>query len=948
MPKANVFQESFNGGEFSPMSQSRVGSERYRTGLNACLNYLPTLQGPLIRRPGTKFVKIASNLAGYAQTSPPVLVPFIFSQTQSYMLEFGQQYIGFYANKAKVVVPTTNYQIAGATTNTLQNFFFGSRPVYAPKTGETITASSVLTVLSQLWVPSPYQQADVSSIKWAQNADTLYLTHPSYPTFKLQRFGNYDWRLMQVYYQDGPYLATNSYRQTGDSTFVTLQPGGTGWSGQPGAATSLQTGPHVTVAGTGGLSASSGPIVITTTAPHGYPNGQNVVIHNITGTTAANTYDLSHTSQPAYWTIQVLDASRMLLLGSNWSQVYSSGGDIYPALFTGISDVNRVVGLQQGTTGNAGQRVWGTITSYLGDNSNVGFTLDTNSNLLNTSVVLYWQLGCFGGPINLGGTLNSAGACGSSSYPSAVCFHQNRLNLSGSPNFPQQIDGSQISNFESFSPSVAVGSTALQVIASNAYQFTLNSTDVNLLQWLKSTSQGLLSASYSNEWCVTPSSQAAALSPLNVNAQQTSFFGAANVDAVTAGNAVLYVQRAQRKLRELHYFFQIGTYRSSDLTEIAEHITLPTVTKLAVQKETQPIVWAVRSDGNMATMTYNRDDLTVSAGWARQILGGRSDASGTNPIVSSIAFIPDSTGVYDEMWLVTKRYLQQGTTVYVVEYMTNFYNDGYLQEDAFQGDCGATYDVPIPIASISNATAAVVSSPAHGLSNGDQVRLVGVIGVNTSIIDINGLTTTTNLVNEQVFTVGSSGFLNFVLLNKNTNAAVSSTAYTPYVSGGNIRKMVSTISGLTWLQGETVGVLADGGNHPPCLVGSGGVIALNYPAAKVQIGYTFNSDGQLLRPNAGSAQGSAIGSTRRVHRAAAMLHNVGDWAWGLSFNDLIAWNFTQADVNLADTAVPLFSGVIREGMEAPYDFEGMVCFRQNTMLPGVVQGIVTFMEEFDV
>ena len=954
MPKATVFQDAFNGGEFSPMAQGRVDSARYKTGLNACLNYIPTLQGPLLRRPGTKFVKSVTNPSGNSAATPPALIPFIFSQTQAYMLEFGQQYINFYSNNGGIIAlpAANNFQLAGATSNTLQNFFFASRPVYAPKNGETIVSSSVLLAGNPLWVPSPYQGVDVAALKWAQNADSLYLTHPSYPTFKLQRFGNYDWRLMQVYYQDGPYLANNSYRQTGDSTFVTLQPGGNGWAGVAGAATTLQTGPHVTIAGAGGLNASSGPIVITTTSPHGYPSGQQVVVKNVVGTSEANTFTISFPLQPSYWTARVLDPSRILLEGSTYTNRYTSGGDIYPSLFTGPTDVNKPLSLQQGNFNNAGQRMWGVITSYLGDNSTVGFTIDASNTLFNTSVVLYWQIGCFGGPINFGGTFSAAGSTGSSSYPSAICFHQNRMCVAGSPNFPQQVDGSQIGLPESFSPTVLLGSTALQVLQTNAFQFNLASTDVNILQWLKSTQQGLLSASYSNEWCITPSSQASALSPSNVNAQQTSFFGAANVDAVSTGNAVLYVQRAQRKLREMHYFFQVGTYRSTDLTEISEHITLPTITKLAVQKETQPLVWAIRADGNLVSMTYNRDDLTLQAGWARHQLGGRSDSSGTNPIVSSIGVIPDSTGVYDQMWMITKRYLQTGTTVFCVEYLTNTFNDGFLQEDAVQGDCGQTYDVPINIGSISNAAAAVITSPFHGLNNGDQIQIVGVVGVNTSVVDVNGNVTTTNLVNYKTFIVGSSASFTLNLLDNNS-VPINSLSYSAFVAlgtgiQGKMRKLVTTISGLSQFAGETFNILADGKNHPATLVGSGGILTLQYPAAKVQIGYAFNSDGQLLRPNAGSAEGSAIGSTRRVHRAAVMLHSTGDWAWGLTFNNLIAWNFTQADVNLADTAVPLFTGIIRDGVEAPYDFDGQICFRQNSMLPGMVQGIVTFMEEFDV
>ena len=320
MPKVSLLQEGFNGGEFSPMAQGRVSSDRYKTGLNACLNYIPTLQGPLIRRPGTKVAAFVSN-----PLQPSVLIPFVFSQTQAYMLEFGQQYIKFYANGGTVVTQSSMFKVVGAT-NDLEHFFFGTRPQYAAKTGEAILGSSVV-LPGQLQVQTPYNYQDVGQIKWAQSADTLYLTHPNYPTFKLQRFGTYDWRLAQVYFQDGPYLALNSYAQIGDSTQITLVPVGSGFTqalwangaGQGGTQQVLVTGPQtkvVEMAGTG-PGGTTGQIIVTTQFPNGYWNGMSAVVKNVFGTTEANTFSIANSSAPISWPIQIVNSTSFILLGSN-------------------------------------------------------------------------------------------------------------------------------------------------------------------------------------------------------------------------------------------------------------------------------------------------------------------------------------------------------------------------------------------------------------------------------------------------------------------------------------------------------------------------------------------------------------------------------------------------------------------------------------------------------
>lgn len=966
MPKVSLLQESFTGGEFSPLAQGQASAERYRKALNRCLNYVPTLQGPLIRRPGTKFAGFTQN-----QSTPPVLIPFVFSQTQAYMLEFGGQYIAFYANNAALNTVGQNFYVSGSM-NDGQHFFFGSRPVYQAKPNEILIASSVGGNGSIFMVPSPYLASDVASLKFGQSNDTLYLTHANYPTFKLQRFGQYDWRLAQVYLQDGPYLAFNSYQQTGDTpTGVTLQPtafpGGGIAAGAAGSTFSLQTGPGSFIAG---VNNSNGTALITTAAPHGLANGSKVVVQNCSGAMSnfqqISTYNLTTNSgSPIYYTINVTTPSQFKLIGVSGSSVVMASGlsavaNIYPALFLSNADVGRAVGLQQGVVANAGQRVFGYTTSWLGDASTIGFYCDASQSLLNTSTVIYWQLGCYGGGILNGGTLPSispfngtspGGSLGSSSFPSATCFHQDRLFLTGSTNYPQQIDGSQIGNFESFSPSVGIGSTALQVQANNAVQFTLNSTDENKLQWLKSTTQGLVSASYSSEWVITPGAQATAINPTNINAQQTSYFGSADIDAVMTGNAVLYVQRALRKVREMNYFFQVGTYRSSDMTILAEHITLPTITKLVVQKETQPLVWGLTSNGQLVSMTYNRDDVTIEAGWSRHQLGGRSDASGSPPIVSSMATIPDPTNSYDQLWLVTKRYLASSSTQYCIEYMTNFFQDNMIQDQAVQGDCAASFDSPKSITSVVNSgiytifnfTPSFQSPPATLYTVGFQ----NIIGLNSSVVDANGNTSAINPLNGQKFQAFSTSASAFYLSDLQNNP-VSLKNNTAYVGSGVFRQCSTTVTGAYWLSGETVNILADGANATPVVVGSGGSVALPFSTAIAQVGYAFKSQGQLLRAAVGSAQGSAIGSTRRVNRAAFQLHNVGDLSYGMSFSNLISWNFMQADVVNADTAIPLFNGIIRDGIEAPYDFDNMLCFEQNSMLPGSIVSITSFFEEEDV
>lgn len=921
MPKVTTLQESFDAGEVSPLFYGRVTAEKYKKAMVRCFNYIPTLQGPIIRRPGTKYITPVKD-----STNPPVLIPFNLSVTQAYMLEFGDGYIRFYANNGLVTSPTNYYQISNLLGG---NNYQSTRLVLPAYASGTLVAGPAV-----LELPTPFKVADVPLLRFAQNKNILYLQHPYYPTLKLINVSAYEWDIAFCQFKDGPYLPLNTINTLADAATVTLTP--------TSAANSftLSSGPAIVISGAANNGA--GLIRITATA-HGYANGQAVFIASVAGTTEANNGNIN--TSTASWTITRVDANRFDLIGSVFVHSYVSGGTVQPAFLSSYVDtgLRGSIGYGQLIALNAsdGNRYYGEIVTggFSSDVAHAFVILYDSKVLPDTTAISFWQLGSWKPR-----TLKADGVTPvNGDFPSCLTFHQNRLGFAGQAGSPEEINLSMSSMYESFSSS---DPATLQVAANHAIQEKLLSRDVNAVRWISSAAQGLLAGTYVSEWVMTPTDNGGALSPINFDAKETSYFGSANLDSVRAGNATLYIQRAQRKLREMNFFFQVGTFRSTDLSELSEHLSLPYITKLAVQKETQPIIWAVRSDGALLSLTYNRDDMTVKAGWAQHVLGGQSDSGGSPPVVTSIAVIPDPTIVFDQLWMVVKRYIN-GATVYTVECMTNFFNDGTLQEDAFHLDCGLTYDNPLMITDISSASPAVVSSTAHGLSNGNTVKITDIVGLNKTTTDVDGNKSIANLVNELTFVVASAATDSFALHDAAGNA-ISSTTFSAYISGGKIRKLVTSISGITFLENETVSVWADGGIHPDAVVSNSGVLTLAFPAAKVQIGYSFTSEGQLLRPDAGSAEGSAQGQIRRVNRVGLLLHRIGDLLIGMDFKKLMPLKFIRADVNLADTAPTLFSGMSQDLVESGYDFDGQFCFRQNTPAPGTINSVTSFLEESDV
>lgn len=968
MPKVSKLQPGFNTGEISKQVFGRVDNPRYEMALEYCQNYLPLLQGPLIRRPGTKFAGLVKD-----PSQMPVLIPFQFSVTQNYMLEFGDKYIRFWQGESQTLSTSTMFSVAGiygqpGNVNNACFYFTGLRSFNTPGINEYQIQNNTITSGTILELQSPYAYADLKRLKWTQKQDTLYLTHPNYQTYKLVRTGLNTWDLKAVIFQDGPYLPLNSYLSLADKANITLQ-----FTNQfavqlthGSALITVNTYPVVNIHRAAVFLFPDCQVDISQST--GWQVGDQVVITSAPGATQLNnvfgTGITNSSASQASWTIKTVltNTSYVIANTGSVSTLTNSTGVMQPALFqlvTGSSgqqwaDVfngssNSNVynnGLQPALRNMAlyvnGTRYWGHIYNVIhAGQANVLLGVGAGLPVIGTQVIAGIAYPLFSGTTSVWSMGSYNQILG---FPSSCTFHQDRLTLSGPPSYPQEIDASMTAQYEVFSAS---GSN-IQVNANNALQFNLTAQDINPIRWIKSNSQGMLVGVQSGEWAITPSSQGQALTPTNIAANQITTFGSADVDALLIGNAAVYIQRAYSKVRELLYYWQVGNFRSTNLSELAQHITIPTITQIVNQKEPHAFVWGLKSDGQLVSLTYNRDDVTLqaTAGWARHYLGGQSDATGTPPFVNSIGVMPSGDTTYDQLWLAVKRYIN-GSTVGTIEYMTRPFNDNTPQEQSYHFDCGATHSSAISVFGVFNSSKASVIAFNHGLTNSSIIRFYNVVGMNQTTTDVNGNVSSSNILNYQTFVVASASTSAFFLKDFLGNY-INTNSSSVYVGSGFVSQLITGFPGFTWLKNETISVLADGGISPNTVVDSSGTISLSSPAAFVQFGYQYNSDAQMLRTHEGSAQGTSIGSTRRVNRVAFMLHNVGELSFGPTFKRLIPIEFLTSNANNNDTAIPLFDGIHREGIESSYGFSDTVCFRQNSGLPGMVQAITRFLEEQDV
>ena len=428
-----------------------------------------------------------------------------------------------------------------------------------------------------------------------------------------------------------------------------------------------------------------------------------------------------------------------------------------------------------------------------------------------------------------------------SGWPAVCTFYQDRLCFAGTPGTPQRIDMSRSGDYVSFTPSEPDGT----VVDDHAVALTLNANNVNVVRWLADDEKGLIAGTVGGEWLIRPSSLGEAITPSNVQASRSTNFGSADAAPVRIGKAILYLQRARRRLREHAFVFEDDGFRSPDVSLLASHLPTPGILEMGFQQEPDSLLWLVRSDGRLLGLSYAREQDVI--GWHLHELGGFADAGKTEPaVVESVACIPSPATDRDDLWLIVRRHID-GATVRSVEYMEPPLADDADASGAFYVDCGASYD-------------------------------------------------------------GSAA---------------------------------TTIGGLDHLEGETVAVLADAATHPERVV-SGGSITLERPASIVHVGLPYASLLETMNLEAGSADGTAQGKTKRVHRCTIRLHRSLGLKAGPDADrlDPVPQTWFRPPSTAMGTPPALFSGDADLAWPGGYERAGRVMIRCSDPLPATIVAVM--------
>jgi hypothetical protein len=235
-------------------------------------------------------------------------------------------------------------------------------------------------------------------------------------------------------------------------------------------------------------------------------------------------------------------------------------------------------------------------------------------------------------------------------HPSCVSFFEQRLVFAGTTDEPQTLFFSKAGDYEN----MTTGTNA-----DDAMVYTIASNQVNAIRYMKAV-RTLVVGTTGGEFTVSADGTDASITPTNITIKRQSSFGSANVDAIPAGNAILFLQKAKRKIRELQYNFDSDGYQAPDLTILNETVTDTGINEMSYQQEPGSNIWCVRDDGVLACLTYQRSENVIA--WSRHIFGGAFGSG--KAVCESIASI-SGTLTEDEVWVIVKRTINGATKRYV-------------------------------------------------------------------------------------------------------------------------------------------------------------------------------------------------------------------------------------------------------------------------------------------
>ncbi len=736
----------------------------------------------------------------------------------------------------------------------------------------------------------------------------------------------------------------------------------------------------------------SNPAVVTYSGADNYSNGDSVFIDGVAGMTevngrefvvanvnaGANTFELQGVNSTAYGaytsggevavitevaTPYVTADLFELKIAQKDLSLYIAHPSYEPRVLTVVSATNWTIAVHNAYTSSASpQNITGitqanpAVLTYAGaDNfangdrvfiQNVVGMLDVNDKVftvanVNAAANTFQLQGINSttyAAYTSGGTvtkIKNASFRTAGSYPAAVALYEQRLVYGGSTNNPLTLYFSRSGLIDNFITGPEVD---------DAIEYTVPAG--GSIKWLRGTSAFLAIGCFSDVLQAT-GGQDDVITPTSISVKESVGYGVLDINPVTRGSQVFYVQNNGLVLRSFEYNFQSDNYVPINRNTIADHITASGVTQIAFQEGRSNVLWAVKANGTLIGMTL--EEAEGLSGWHRHTTDGS---------VVSVASLPRENQ-YDQLWLAVKR-----GNDYFIEYLSD-QTQLPLRDDTFEGSRADDND------SYTNLCFEAQKEYIHLDSSlsyyGDSIGESAGAAVQPA--DISGPSVTFT-ASAPVFTAGMvgrqiwrrsvtgaetgraeiTGFTSSTVVTCEVLEDFDSTASIP---AGEWYLTTDAVSGLQHLEGREVSVVADGGQHPRVTV-TNGIATLQDQSSVVHVGLPYTGWLVTLNLEGGGLSGTSQTKRKNVNAIALRLLSTLYAKVGVDYYSLDQNYMRTANMRMDRPPLP-FTGDVKKnivkGLSDQNDggwsrsTRAIVC--QDEPFPCNVQLVVPYMDVSD-
>lgn len=549
-------------------------------------------------------------------------------------------------------------------------------------------------------VATPYQEADLFALQFKQINDVVFITHPDYEPKRLVRYGDTNWQLEAMPW-DWPPMRDENIDET-----ITITP-----------------------------SSSSGLGITLTASKPLFQRGQ---VGGYFQLAFANP-DASRTSE-----VRTSSTSTVTLLGS-WIDVVGTWNSYSFAYWQGLFEIHRsydggttfeVIRSFRGVQGDrnfttSGQesqpcklrlRFNGSRFDYGGANN---YDVHAIIEVIDPRLYGYVQItevltdGATTAKCNTVGALpavtaTSLWAEGAFStyrgWPRTCALHEGRVWFGGNQSETLRLWASVSQDFYNFRRTT---------LSDGSIAATISHEEQISIQWLSAGSDVLIVGTESAEFAVSGNN--APLAPNNLSVKIQSADGSAYMQPIRVNYVILFCDRSLLRIREFVFSLQVNGFISADVTRLANHILRPGLKQWTFQQSYDGIVWAVTTDGQLAGLTYEREENVV--GWHNHVTDG---------FVESVCCLFGEQGQSDQIFAVVRRTIDGHSKRYVellAPDVQEKQRTGNAAEAVFL-DCSKVYSFGSPttaVTGLSHLEGKTVDVLADGAKRSSKVVVAGAI-----------------------------------------------------------------------------------------------------------------------------------------------------------------------------------------------------------------------------